>query len=325
MNSLPLERTGFRFVDQSPAPENLIEEVLSGLNQEPPAISPKFFYDAHGSELFEDITRQPEYYLSRTERKILKDNARDIARTCQQGGVLIEPGAGSCEKVRLLLAALRPSAYVPMDISGEFLCESVGMLVEDFPWLHATAVQADFSQVMELPQGLPDGRRVLFYPGSTVGNFTPEAARQFLSHARTLIGDDGGMLIGVDLDKDSSVLNQAYNDSAGVTARFNLNLLSHLNDVVGANFSEDRFRHVSFYNRDRMRIEMHLESVVDQTVQIENEAISFEQGERILTEYSHKYTRERFAQLASQAGLSVTRCWTDEREYFAVFYLQPLD
>jgi len=295
--------------------------VLAGLRETRKRISPKYFYDDTGSLLFEEITRQPEYYPTRTERRILSEHAADMAAAIGTGTVLMEPGAGSCEKVRLLLDALKPAAYVPIDIAGDFLQRSASALQREFPWLRITALRADFAAMPSLPADLTDGPRTLFYPGSTLGNFSPLHATSFLRHAKRLVGTGGKLLIGVDLDKDSTTLNRAYNDSAGVTARFNLNILNHLNRILPADFQPSQFSHVAFYNRDCHRIEMHLESRTDQTVSAAGSTIHFTAGERIHTEISCKYSVESFTALAAAAGLNVRECWRDNDNLFAVFLL----
>ncbi|MCC1497867.1 L-histidine N(alpha)-methyltransferase [Alcanivorax sp. 1008] len=311
----------FQYQDLGPASSNSRAEILAGLREERKRISPKYFYDDTGSTLFEEITRQPEYYPTRTERHILTEHAMDMAAAIGTGTVLMEPGAGSCEKVRLLLDALKPTAYVPMDIAGDFLQRSAAGLQRQFPWLHIAALRADFAAMPSLPQGLPAGPRTLFYPGSTLGNFSPLQATSFLRHAKRLVGDGGTLLIGVDLHKDSATLNRAYNDSAGVTARFNRNTLHHLNRILPADFEPLQFSHVAFYNSDCHRIEMYLESQTEQTVTAAGEAIYFSTGERIHTEISCKYSQESFTALAAAADLKVRNCWRDAEDLFAVFLL----
>ena len=297
-------------------------ELLAGLEKDQKTVNPKWFYDAAGSDLFEQITQLPEYYPTRTEMRILSDNRAAIAERCGSDCLLIEPGSGSSEKVRLLLDELRPAAYVPLDISAEFLHESAISLGEEYPWLQVRAVCADFNQDWPFPEDLPDGRRVVFYPGSTIGNLEPAAARAFLTQVRQLIGDDGGLLIGVDLHKSSERLNAAYNDAQGVTAGFNLNILQRLNEVLEADFDPESFTHDAFYNTDERRIEMHLVSTEQQTVHFNGQAIAFERGETIHTENSYKYTVESFAELAAEADLVLKQTWLDEERLFSVHYLE---
>lgn len=311
----------FHYQDLGPASSNSRDEILAGLRETRKRISPKYFYDDTGSMLFEEITRQPEYYPTRTERRILSDHAVDMATAIGTGTVLMEPGAGSCEKVRLLLDALKPAAYVPIDIAGDFLQRCASGLQREFPWLHIAALRADFAAMPSLPADLPACPRTLFYPGSTLGNFSPLQATGFLTHAKRLVGPGGKLLIGIDLHKDGTILNRAYNDSAGVTARFNRNVLNHLNRILPADFQPSQFSHVAFYNRDCHRIEMHLESRAEQTVTAAGETIHFATGERIHTEISCKYSMESFTALAAAADLNVRDCWRDNDNLFAVFLL----
>ena len=319
--SSPQKQARFHYQDLGPANSNSRQEILSGLREARKRISPKYFYDDTGSALFEDITRQPEYYPTRTERRILEDHATDMGAAIGTGTVLMEPGAGSCEKVRLLLDALKPSAYVPIDIAGECLQRSASNLQEEFPWLRIAALRADFAAMPSLPADLPAAPRKLFYPGSTLGNFSPLQATGFLRHARRLVGSEGKLLIGIDLHKDSAILNRAYNDSAGVTAQFNLNILHHLNRILPADFQPQQFRHVAFYNDDCQRIEMHLESMTEQTVTAAGERLHFAAGERIHTEISCKYSLASFTALTTAAGLKVRQYWQDSDNLFAVFLL----
>lgn len=311
------------FINLSSAPGDTATEILAGLNATPRYINPKFFYDSRGSALFERITALPEYYPTRTERGILKAFAGQIARAVGTHRVVIEPGAGSCEKVRLLLDALQPAAYVPTDIAGDFLQDAAEKLRSEFPWLPVTAIQADFTALAAMPQSLPPGPRCLFYPGSTLGNFERHDAEAFLRQVATLLGEDGTLLIGIDLHKDTATLEAAYNDAAGITAAFNLNILNHLNRLLPADFDPDQFRHVACYNQTAQRIEMYLESLTAQQVQCADRSLTLAAGERLLTEYSCKYSREGFARLAASAGLAVRHCWQDPAGLFAVFCLAP--
>jgi len=299
-------------------------EILAGLYQKQKNINPKFFYDTHGSELFERITKLPEYYPTRTERTLYVKHANEIAEYCGQNCVLIEPGSGSSEKVRLLLESLKPTAYVPMDIAKEFLQRSAVKLGKEFSWLNIHAVCADFGSYGEAPKGLPEGKRVIFYPGSTLGNMTPDTAKQFLIDLRPWLGHDGGMLIGIDLHKPADILTAAYNDKEGVTAAFNLNVLNHINRLTNSNFDLTNFSHRAFYNVTLQRIEMHLESNLDHIVRVGDSAISFAKGETIHTENSYKYTQESFEQLAEEAGFRVRQSWLDDKQLFSIHYLELL-
>jgi dimethylhistidine N-methyltransferase len=310
------------FKNEHPSENNSRIEILSGLYQKQKTINPKYFYDTYGSELFERITELPEYYPARTERSIYRQYASKMAEYCGQNCVLIEPGSGSSEKVRLLLNAIKPSAYVPMDIAKDFLKRSALKLGQEFPWLNIHAVCADFGQYDKAPEGLPDGKRVVFYPGSTLGNMTPEAAKQFLQQLRQWVGLKGGMLLGVDLHKSTDKLTAAYNDNAGITAEFNLNALNNINRLTRSNFDVNNFRHRAFYNVNLRRIEMHLESNSDHIVRVGDSAIVFEEGETIHTENSYKYTLQSFRTLVESAGFNVCQSWLDDEELFSVHYLE---
>jgi dimethylhistidine N-methyltransferase len=296
------------------------EELLAGLLSRPRSINPKFLYDERGSELFSRICELEEYYPTRTEVEILDRQSADIARVVGAGCELVEPGAGNCEKVRYLLHDLQPSAYLPLDISGDFLLEAAERLRESFPQLDVQPVVADFNETFDLP-GTGE-RRVVFYPGSTIGNFEPDGAGVFLRRAADLVGPGGGLLVGVDLHKDSAILNAAYNDSEGVTAAFNRNILLHANALLDADFDPGQFEHVAFYNEDKQRIEIYLESRADQQVRCDGALLEFQAGERIHTEYSHKYTVEGFARMAAEAGFTPRACWIDDDELFSVQYFE---
>jgi len=309
------------FENHQPARTESRAELLAGLQMAQKQVNPKYFYDARGSELFEQITRQHEYYPTRTEKTILSSYASEIADHCGADCVLIEPGSGNSEKVRLLLNAIRPAAYVPVDISAEFLHEAAVKLGLEFPWLKIQAICADFAGQWQAHTQLPAGRRVVFYPGSTIGNMEPRDARGFLTGLRRWIGEDGGILIGVDLHKSERLLNAAYNDSSGVTARFNLNILNSLNRMLDGDFSEQAFSHRAFYNSERKRIEMHLVSKESQVVELNGSSIRFDKGETLHTENSYKYTLEGFSELGESAGLALEKSWLDEDKLFSIHYL----
>jgi dimethylhistidine N-methyltransferase len=300
----------------------LAKELLSGLDRTEKYINSKFFYDERGSQLFDRITTLPEYYPTRTEIDILTQNAEEIADYIDLSPVLIEPGAGNCAKVRYLLESVRPAVYLPQDISADFLYQTAGDLVRLYPWLTVHPLIGDFSSGIALPASLPSGRRVVFYPGSTIGNFEPLSAIRFLRSMRELVGSDGGLIIGVDLQKDPDILNAAYNDSAGITAEFNLNILAHVNRILGTGIIVENFSHHAFYNTDEHRIEMHLVSECHQEVQCHDAHLHFSAGETIRTEYSYKYTQQDFAQLAHEAGFTLTQTWLDEEGLFSVHYLE---
>lgn len=310
--------------DEHPDRAAMVADVLHGLLQPQKWISSMYFYDAHGSALFDRICEQPEYYPTRTEMGILRDNAADIAAALGPGLMLIEPGSGTGEKARVLLGALRdPAAFVPVEISREHLMRSAVSLNEAFPELEVLPVCADFSQPFELPTPThPVARRAMFFPGSTIGNFEPEDARNLLANFRTVVGDGAEMLVGVDLRKDPAVLERAYDDAAGITAEFNLNVLRRLNRDLGTNFDLDGFRHRAVWNDTESRIEMQLVALRDQSVSLDGHRIDFAAGEYIYTEASYKYSLDRFAALAADAGLRVTRVWTDDAKRFSIQLLE---
>jgi dimethylhistidine N-methyltransferase len=325
MNQMLAAQSNVHFEDQHPSQGDFEQEILQGLRQQQKAINPKFFYDAHGSALFEEITRLPEYYPTRTEREILRQNTGEISQFCGTECVFIEPGSGSSEKVRLLLDELKPAVYVPVDISSDYLRESAIALGQEFPWLPIHAICADFNQDWHLPQDIPGGKKVIFYPGSTIGNLEPSGAIAFLTHLRTSIDADGGILVGVDLHKSEQRLHAAYNDSRGITAEFNLNLLDRINSVLETDFDRTLFAHKAFYNKSMRRIEMHLVCEDQHSVQCGGETVDFRAGESIHTENSYKYTLSGFADLAASAGLQIRRSWLDENELFSVHYLDRGD
>lgn len=296
------------------------EDVIAGLSQGQKALPPKYFYDAEGSRLFDRICRLKEYYPTRAELALTRAHLADIARFAGRGCELIEYGSGESLKTRLLLRALRPSVYVPVDISHSALAGAAGRLSREFAWLHIFAVVGDFSQPLRLPvfRARPGRRRVVYFPGSTIGNLSTQEARAFLAMSRAQIGAGGAMLIGVDVKKDANVLHAAYNDARGVTARFNLNLLRRINRELGADFDLRRFHHYAFYNAPLGRIEMHLVSLVRQVVRIGRHRFAFERGETIHTENSHKYAVEEFRALAAQAGFRGAKLWQDRRGLFAL-------
>jgi len=309
------------FSDLHPSGGDKRSEILSGLQKKQKSIDPKYFYDARGSVLFENITTLPEYYPTRTERQILKQDAKAMAKLCGENCVLIEPGSGSSEKVRLLLDALKPAAYVPMDISSDFLKHSATQLAEEYPWLNVHAVCTDFAKQEKEPEGIEQGKRVIFYPGSTLGNMKPDDATQFLAKLGQWVGQDGGVLIGIDMHKSTRILEDAYNDQQGITALFNLNILSNINALTGSNFDTNHFSHRAFYNEEKFRIEMHLVSEIDQVVNLCGSNISFTRGETIHTENSYKYTRESFQKIATRAGFVIKSSWSDDQQLFGVHYL----
>lgn len=310
--------TQVKFHDYAPTGSDFLAEVIEGLSRTPKKISPKFFYDQHGSELFDEICLQPEYYPTRTEVGILQANANQIAALIGAECVLVELGSGASEKVRLLFDALSPASYMGVDISKDFLLLSTRRLAHDYPELEVHAVCADFSQQLELPVQTGRGQVVAFFPGSSIGNFEPAAAVRFLTEVAECVGQGGKLLIGVDLKKDSAILNSAYNDVAGVTAAFNLNLLQRMQDELNAELELNAFHHRAFYNAAQGRVEMHLVSEREQTIVLANEVFEMAAEESIHTESSYKYSLDEFATLASRAGFMVERVWTDSAQMFSV-------
>jgi len=299
-----------------------LAEIIEGLRQEEKMISPKYFYDERGSQLFEEITALPEYYPTETELGILRDNVDEIAELVGPQASLIEFGSGSSLKTRVLLENLHDlAAYVPVDISEELLLESAALLRKDFPDIDILPVAADFTRPFALPQpAIMPVKNIVYFPGSTIGNFTNEGALELLRVMHGEAGEGGALLIGVDLQKDPDIIERAYNDSAGVTAEFNLNVLRHLNREFGADFKLDAFSHSAEYNPEEGRVELRLVSSEQQDVNVGDEAFTIEEDEAILTEYSHKYTLESFARMAGHAGFDVARVWTDAERLFSVQY-----
>lgn len=313
-----MNQPAIQFHDLHPPKANIRDEVIGGLSAVRKALPPKFFYDERGSQLFDRICEQPEYYPTRTEIGILRHHAQEIAAYCGDNTLLLELGSGASKKVRLLLEALRPNRYMGVDISKEFLIESTTRLARDYPWLDVHATCADFSHGLSLEHCPSDARKVAFFPGSSIGNFTPTEAQRFLQRLRGVLGENGLFLVGVDLIKDIERLNAAYNDQAGVTAAFNLNVLQRINEDLNTDFETDRFYHYAFYNPAHSRVEMHLISRMQQSVNLGQHRFSFAKGESIHTENSYKYSIESFHDLARSAGFHPLRAWTDERHLFSV-------
>jgi L-histidine N-alpha-methyltransferase len=303
----------------------LASDVLEGFRKHPKELSPVWFYDEFGSFLFDNICELPEYYITRTELEIMRVHAPEMARHIGGNAAIIELGSGTSLKTRTLLDHVAmPATYVPVDIAREHLLDAAGALARDYPDLRVIPLCADFTQTFELPAQLAAAaKRVVYFPGSTIGNFESRQAQQLLARMRKIIGRDGAVLIGVDLRKDPRVLKRAYDDGAGVTAEFNLNALRHMNRELGADFDLDAFEHLAVWVEDKSRIEMHLVSKRDQVVHIGDEDVEIARGEHLRTEYCHKYTLEDFATLAAAAGLSVTQVWLDPLERFSVQLLTP--
>ena len=308
---------------QSNVQDEELEQLLDGLRQPEMMISPKYFYDERGSQLFEEITRLPEYYPTETELGIMRDNIDEIAELVGKQASLIEFGSGSSLKTRILLDHLDElAAYVPVDISQDHLLESAHQIRGEFPGLDVLPVVADFTQPFELPSPkVMPVRNIVYFPGSTIGNFTHDAAQELLQVMYGEAGAGGALLIGIDVQKDPAIIERAYNDSAGVTAEFNRNVLHHLNREFGADFDPDAFAHRAEYNEDEGRVEIRLVSEQDQEFTLGRESFSIDKDEAILTEYSHKYTLEGFAAMAQEAGFRVERVWMDAARLFSVQYL----
>ncbi len=311
-----------RFYDFHPAVDDIRAEVLEGLNRKPKQIPPKYFYDQRGSRLFDAITELPEYYPTRTELAILEDRGQAIADFLGDNSVLVELGSGSSHKIRVLLDALQPAAYVPVDISRDHLLDSAEALARDYPDLEVHAACTDYSDDFQLPE-LPEAlSRVAFFPGSSIGNFEPRDARTLLRRVGRHLGMDGKLLIGVDLKKDNEILHAAYNDKQQITAAFNLNLLRRLNRELDADFDLEQFSHHAFFNEPAGRVEMHLVSGADHRVNVAGQPIDFKAGESVHTENSYKYSVDEFQLLAADSGFVAEKVWTDENGLFSVHCLR---
>jgi len=309
-------------LDRESATSEFFSDVVAGLSSEPRTLPCKYFYDARGAALFQKICELPEYYITRTEIDILDRHRAEIAAHLGASIELIGLGTGAGTKTRILIEALeKPAVYIPVDISEKQLRQSTGLFRQIFPTLEILPVCADYLQPFDLPSPRHKAaRNIVYFPGSTIGNFDPIGATEFLQRVADFCGRDGGLLIGVDLQKDRHVIEASYNDKAGVTAQFNLNLLVRANRELGADFDLRRWRHCANYNSINSRIEMYLISEADQRVRIEDRQFDFRDGERILTEYSYKHTRESFAALAGKAGFDFQKMWTDRATLVGVFY-----
>lgn len=312
----------YEFFDFEPATDDMASEVQRGLKSSPKVISPKFFYDARGSQLFEQITELDEYYLTRTEMSLFDAHLPEIAEVLGDNLCLIEYGSGSSKKIRKVLETVSPSAYVPVDISQDHLKENAWALYQDFPHLDVFPVCADITQQFALPEAVADRIKVGFFPGSSIGNFEPQLAQSFLRNVRAVLGAGGALIIGVDRKKTVSVLERAYNDADGVTAAFNLNLLAHLNARLEGNFDLGGFEHDARYNEAQGCIQMFLRSRAEQTVEIAGITVEFETSEELHTENSYKYHPEEFADLCATAGFQIDRQWSDPQDYFTLYLLR---
>jgi dimethylhistidine N-methyltransferase len=317
--------TEYTYYDLLPANDDLESEVLQGLQSEPKQISPKFFYDAKGSKLFDQITRLPEYYLTRTEMTIFKTYLEEMAELIGPDSMLVEFGSGSSEKIRIMLEAIRPAAYLALDISRQHLKEAAAILAHDYPWLEVHAGCIDYSKPWQLPMEFKGRKPVGFFPGSSIGNFEADEALQLLKQIREALGSGSGLLIGSDLFKDRKIIEAAYNDAQGITAAFNRNALHHLNDMFDAGFDVDQFEHCAFLNEEEYRIEMYLRVLKDTSATIAGHTITFKEGECVHTEHSHKYRVEDFYELNRQAGFEPVKSFYDTEHLFGVHYLEAKD
>lgn len=321
MDSIKAKDTRIR--DLKPDREQFLAEVLDGLQKPQKELPSKYFYDEYGSSLYERICALDEYYPPRTETAIMQANIEEMIELLGRNACLIEYGCGNCAKTRIVLDHLaEPAAFVPIDISGEQLRRVSQELTSAYPEIEILPVCADYTTSFELPAPeQPASRVAVYFPGSTIGNFDPLPAKDFLIHVAGVCGSGGGLLIGADLKKDPRVLHRAYNDREGVTGAFNLNLLHRINRELDGDFEPDSFRHYAFYNPRESRVEMHLISLKDQVAHLDDITVPFKKGESIWTESSYKYTLDGFARLAGEAGFKVHRIWCDEREWFSVQYL----
>ena len=315
-------RSAFELIDQHPPLSDLHAEALAGLRRAQKALPPKLFYDQKGSELFVEITRLPEYYPTRVEIGIMEKNVTEMVSFIQDHAVLVDLGSGASRKARILLDETKSRVtYMPLDISLDHLEKSARAVSEDYPNLRVVAVCSDYTTALDIPRWDDYAQRVLFFPGSTIGNFEPAEAKQFISYLAGRLTTNDGMLIGVDLEKDISIVEAAYDDSLGVTAEFNRNILRRINRELGADFDPESFEHVAFYNKEHHRIEMHLRSVRDQAFHIGEDQIEFKESETIHTENSYKYSVERFRRIVEGTGFSIVQTWTDPDQMFSVHYL----
>ena len=304
-----------------PEKEDLIHEVLGGLAKPQKELPSKLFYDRKGSLLFDEICDLDEYYLTRTETSIMTENIDEICSVLGDNCLLIELGSGSSKKIRLLLTGLKnPAGYVPIDISEEHLLNSVQILARDYPRLRIYPISADYTQPFNIPEIEQNpSKKVIYYPGSTIGNFEPAYASEFLNRIACELEKGDGLLIGIDLKKKKKIIEDAYNDQKGVTAEFNLNMLERLNREIGSNFDLNNFEHLAFYNNEHGRIEMHLKSLKNQTVRVNGSSVRYIEGETILTEYSYKFSVGDFEELVSDS-YNLSKIWTDKENKFGILY-----
>lgn len=326
MRSSFSEHSGLHLETQQTQDEHkdeIFKEVLISLTKEQKELPCKLFYDDQGSELFEEISGSEEYYLTRTEVSILNDNVEEIARCIGENTVILEPGSGSSRKVRIILENLKdPVGYIPVDISASLLTESAKELSDKFGDLTVVPIAADYTKPFSIPKIAPDYDKIVcYYPGSTIGNFLPKQCVEFLKNIASLCGRKSGLLIGFDLKKDKTTIERAYNDKKGLTARFNLNILSNLNEVLKTDFDLNKWQHSAFYNEDKGRVEMHLKSTENQTVRVNGSAVSFRKHETIHTENSYKFSVEEFEKLIEDI-YTLKNHWTDDLKRFAVCFFE---
>ncbi len=301
-----------------------LQEVLDGLSSDPKTLPCKYFYDQRGSELFEQICQLDEYYITRTEMELLQQVRFELAELIGENAAIIEPGAGAGKKIQLLLDAIEdPELYVPLDISKDFLDHSASVIQKRFPHIKVESIAADFTDELSWPNEhqKAQGKNVVFFPGSTIGNFVPKQATHFLKSLSQLVDQDGGIVVGVDVLKDIPTLEAAYNDSQGVTAEFNKNILKRINRELDADFQIERFEHKALFNPQQSRIEMHLFSQSDQTARLGNQTINFKRGESIHTENSYKYSIDDFEKIVHDAQLKIEHTWQDKDQLFSMHYL----
>lgn len=324
-SSVPSDGDSVTLSDQGPAHDEFLRAVVAGLSASPKTLPTPFLYDQEGSRLFDEICRQPEYYLTRCEQEIMDRYAGDMAQAIGSDALIVEYGSGASQKTRALLAELQaPAGYVPLDISTEFLVEVAERINQMFPHLEVLPLAADFNKPFTLPSPTRKAKRiVVYFPGSTIGNFTFDQASAMLRGIADLIGRDGALLIGIDLRKAPSVLNAAYDDSAGVTRRFILNILARMQRELHADLNLETFRYRNYWNDEKSRMEMTLVSERDQIIRVNGEQFTVAAEEIITVEYSYKYDESRFSEMARDAGLMLQRRWTDRQDFFSVAYLEP--
>lgn len=303
--------------------KSLLDEIIHGLNYPQKYLPSKLFYDEKGSKLFDKICELDEYYITRTELSIIEENIDEIAELIDANTIFIEFGSGSSIKTSIILENIDKAAgYIPIDISEEHLINSVEKLRSEFPDLDIYPIAADFTNPIDFPDLIDNAkRRVLFFPGSSIGNFTFEESKKFMQIAALNCGSEGGFLIGIDMFKDREIIEPAYNDSKGITAEFNLNILAHINNKFDADFDLENFYHHALFNEDKMRIEMYLVSIIDQSVKLNGSIVNFRKNEKILTEYSHKYTFDKFKSMVEDY-FEIEKIWTDDKKFFSLFYLR---